>query len=216
LNAPFRILLLTVGLLGVERNAHAWTFQPFGLTLSVESGPRMNVLRLREGTRQTPAVGWHSGLSGELMLFAPWWTPHRVSLVAALWPDAQATYDLPIAGRHPGLAFPPPEPGLVRWPALGVGASAGMRYRWETDTVVVPFMEADVLLRAHKTLTRSPPHVNLALRTGGGLEYWLLHRVAVFAAFRIQSGPMLWPLPYVVPYWEVSSEMTLGARIRAF
>lgn len=203
-------------LLGQPSLAGASTFKPFSTLVSVEAGPRANALRLDDGTRRTPGGAAEAGILVEtVVLSSPWW-PHRLSVVGGLWPDFQATPDLPVFGRHPSLGRLLPNPGILKHPAVGLGMTVEARYRWETGTAFVPYVQGGFFFRTHKPLAPPPLHLNAGLRVGGGLEYFPLHRVGLFLGVHGQGGPMLWPLPYVLPFVEGSVETLGGVRVRLY
>ena len=196
--------------------AQAYTFRPYSTLLSVEGGATYNFQRLDVGTRQTPESGATAGVTAELNVLHSPWHPHRLSLVVGLLPTFQVNWHTIPTGVRPGLSNPFPNPGIWSYPALGTAAVAGIRYRWETGFSVTPFLEATGQAAFHKVLKPGPIHLNLAVRLGGGVEYWLLHQVALFAAFHVRGGLLLWPLPYQVPWPEGSAEGLTGVRIRLF
>jgi hypothetical protein len=196
--------------------ARAYSYHLFSTLVDVEGGARFNTFRLDTGTRRTPAGAAQVGALVDVVVWAPWWLPHRLSVVGGLWPDVQGTWDVPVTGRRPGLNLPSPGPHVLKDLALGWGMSLEARYRWETGSAVVPFLQAGAFARAHKPLGVAPPHLNLGLRAGGGLEYYPLHRVGLFLGLHVQGGALAWPLPHLFPYPESSAEMLTGLRIRLY
>jgi hypothetical protein len=197
--------------------AHAWTFKPYTVLMSTEAGIQDTVLRYSVGTRKTPQHAVNGGFNVEVGVLHSPFHPHRLSVLGGLAPSAFSTLTLPDWGARPGLNRPFTDTGLFRDPALGLSALGGVRYRWETGFALVPFAEATGVLSLHKVVNRpGHPHVNLAVRAGGGLEYYVLHRYALFAAFNLRGGPLLWPLPAVIPWPEAAADMVVGMRFRAF
>ncbi len=208
----------TAALLGglAAAPAHAYSFKPYSTLLSVEAGPGYNFQRLDKGTRQTPTTAATAGVTAELNVLHSPWHPHRLSVVGGLFPTFQTNWHTPATGVRPGLSNPLPNPGIWSYPALGMGASLGVRYRWETGFSFTPFLQADVYGAFHKTLRPSPLHLNLAARLGGGVEYWPIHQVALFGAFFVRGGALLWPVPFQVPWPEGSADALAGIRLRLF
>ncbi|MEW5854377.1 MAG: hypothetical protein AB2A00_36720 [Myxococcota bacterium] len=202
--------------LSLPTAAHAYSFRATSTLVSVQTGPRANVMRLDKGTRRTPASAMELGVSVETVLYAPQHLPHRWSLVLSVWPDLQGTWDAPTTGRRPGGSNPLPDPGVLKDLALGVGGSAEVRYRWETGMTLIPYVQAGLFTRAHKPLGVPPPHLNLGVRAGGGLEYFPLHRVGLFAGFHLQGGPLLFPVTSLVPQPELAAEGLVGVTVRVF
>ncbi|MBI5496734.1 MAG: hypothetical protein HY904_17105 [Deltaproteobacteria bacterium] len=209
-------LAVVTAALGGTPAARADNFRPFTTFISVEAGPTYNFLRLDRGTRQTPTAGGTAGVTFDVNVLHSPWHPHRLSVVGGLWPTAQANFQLPTSGVRPGLGNPLPNPHMLSYLAAGLGFTGGVRYRWETGTTFAPFLEAGAFGHAHKVLRPGPPHFNVGLRAGGGMEYFVVDRVAVFGSFDARTGPLLWPVPYQVPVAEGTVELLWGARIRAF
>ena len=197
-------------------DARAYSYRLFTTMVDVEGGARFNTLRLDTGTRKTPAGAAQMGVLVDVVVWAPWWLPHRVSVVGGLWPDVQGTWDIPVTGRRPGVNLPSPGPSILKNPALGWGLTLEARYRWETGSAFVPYVQGGVFARAHKPVGLAPAHLNLGLRGGGGLEYYPLHRVGLFVGLHGQGGALAWPLPYVFPYPESSAEVLGGIRLRLY
>jgi hypothetical protein len=207
---------LVLGLSWPGTHAHAFSFKRFTSLISVETGPSFNFLRLQEGTRQTPSTGVTAGVTADINVLSSQWHPHRLSVVLGAWPTFQTTWDLPQTGVRPSLNNPLPNPHVWTRPAVGMMLSGGLRYRWETASNFVPFLEAGAFAAGHKGLGRGPVHFNLGLRAGGGLEYYVVHKVALFGAFYVRGGPLLTPVPNFLPNAEASAEMLSGIRFRAF
>lgn len=195
--------------------AHAWDFPPYSVLLSGEAGPQWNVFRLQDGSRKTPQAAATGAFSVDVTLYSNPWLPHRVSAFGGLAGLGLGSPSWPSYGVRPGLTRIP-NPGVLDDPAAGMTAFGGVRYRWETGMTLVPFLEGGAFAHGHKVFRPGPPHLNVGVFGGGGLEYYVLHKVALFGTFRVQTAPLLWPLPYLVPWPEAGAQATVGVRFRAF
>src|SRR5687767_4048275 len=114
--------LIALCALAPSTEAHAYSFKLYSVIVSGEAGVRVNNFRQTDGTRRTPAMGAEGGINVEVVVFSPKYYPSRISIIAGLWPDMQATFDAPTTGRRPGPHDPAPDPGIIKDFALGGGA----------------------------------------------------------------------------------------------
>ena len=88
------------------------------------------------------------------------------------------------AGLRPGLADS----------YLALPLSAGLIYRLPgIKGPIVPYLSSDLIVEAGIPLGPPPLHLDVGLRLGAGIQYFVTHRVAFGANFALSGSALLWP-----------------------
>ena len=167
MRAPTTIsVLLTLAIIGFTARAvpaQAYQVRAGDQFVQASLGGSYNYLRSRQVTRETPASLLRFGAH-----YAYAFDSH-LSLTAGLMPGLADSY-------------------------LSLPISAGLAYRLPGfKGPIVPYLSSDFIVEAGIPLGPPPVHLNLGLRLGAGLEYFVTHRVGFGAEFALSGTALLWP-----------------------
>ena len=144
--------------------AAAYTIEGGTFTLKPVVGAAVNVLRLDVATRETPPAALIAGLDLDYSLDGPW------NLAITLRPEFSAGY---IDGE------------------LGLG----VKYRFtQLDAPFIPYLAAVATTSVGGPLGYGDVHFNLGARVSGGVDYFVIHDLAVGLEIGAEAGGVLTPI----------------------